>query len=159
LATERSLDPTRTSDGAPGRTALAGLRFPDGEYTITVAANEQLCRLVDAPPLPAGVAHPVFGHLATHVGKGVTFAEFADIVGAPVDAGYLFGGGSLDFWEPLRLETRYLVRGGITTVVPQVGRKTGPFDVITTELDLVDATTDRPVSRSRESYIVPRRNT
>ena len=157
MATGRSLESPRTADGAPPRSALAGLRFPDGAYTITAAANERLCRLVGAPPLPAGAAHPVFGHLATHVGKGVTFAEFADIVGAPVDAGYLFGGGSLDFWEPLRLDTPYLVRGGITTVVPQVGRKTGAFDVITTELDLVDAATDRRVSRSRESYIVPRR--
>lgn len=143
-------------DGAP---ALIGLRFPDGEYTITAAANERLCRLVGAPALPDGEAHPVFGHLATHVGKGVTFAEFADIVGVPLDAGYLFGGGSLEFWEALRLDTRYLVRGGITNVVPRVGRKTGPFDVITTELDLVDAATGRRVSRSSESYIVPRRAT
>ena len=84
------------------------MRFPDGEYTITVAANDRLCRLVQAPPLPAGTAHPVWAHLATHIGKGLTFTEFAEVVGAPVDAGYLFGGGSLEFWEPIRLDTRYL---------------------------------------------------
>ncbi len=136
-----------------------GLRFPDGEYTITVAANDRLCRLVQAPPLGAGTAHPVWAHLATHVGKGVTFTEFAEIVGAPVDAGYLFGGGSFDFWEPIRLDTRYLVRGGIATVVSRVGRRTGRFDVITTELDLVDAEREARVSRCSESYIVPRRTT
>lgn len=133
------------------------MRFPDGEYTITVAANEQLCRLVKAPPLPAGIAHPVWAHMATHIGKGLTFAEFAEVVGAPIDAGFLFGGGSLEFVEPIRLERRYLVSGGIASVVSRVGRRTGPFDVITTELDLTDLERERRVSRSLESYIVPRR--
>ena len=53
------------------------------------------------------------GDLATHIGKGLTFTEFAEVVGAPIDAGYLFGGGSLEFWEPIRLGTRYRVCGGI----------------------------------------------
>jgi hypothetical protein len=146
-----------TASNAEQASSLVGLRFPDGEYTITVAANDRLCRLVQAPPLGAGTAHPVWAHLATHVGKGVTFTEFAEIVGAPVDAGYLFGGGSFDFWEPIRLDTRYLVRGGIATVVSRVGRRTGRFDVITTELDLVDVEREARVSRCSESYIVPRR--
>jgi hypothetical protein len=133
------------------------MRFPDGEYTISVAANDRLCRLVQAPPLPTGAAHPVWAHLATHIGKGLTFTEFAEVVGAPIDAGYLFGGGSLEFWEPIRLGTRYRVCGGIVSVIARVGRRTGRFDVITTELDLVDLDTERRVSRSSESYIVPRR--
>lgn len=137
--------------------SLPGVRFPDGEYTISVAANDRLCRLVKAPALPHGTAHPVWAHLATHIGKGVTFAEFAELVGAPIDAGFLFGGGSLEFAEPIRLETRYLVRGGIASVVSRVGRQTGPFDVITTELDLIELEREQRVSRSVESYIVPRR--
>lgn len=145
------------ASNAEPASSLVGLRFPDGEYTITVAANDRLCRLVKAPPLAAGIAHPVWAHLATHVGKGVTFTEFAEIVGAPVDAGYLFGGGSFDFWKPIRLDRRYLVRGGIATVVSRVGRRTGRFDVITTELELVDVARETRVSRCSESYIVPRR--
>lgn len=146
-----------TADNLESTSALVGIRFPDGEYTITVAANDRLCRLVEAPPLPAGVAHPVWGHLATHVGKGVTFSEFAGLVGAPLDAGFLYGGGSLDFRESIRLDRRYLVRGGITSVVSHVGRRTGPFDVITTELDLAEPESEQWISRSCESYIVPRR--
>lgn len=153
MATERSFQSGTEVDAS----SLVGLRFPDGEYTISVAANDRLCRLVQAPPLPAGTAHPVWAHLATHIGKGLTFTEFAEVVGAPVDAGYLFGGGSLEFWEPIRLQTRYLVRGGVDSVIPRVGRRTGRFDVITTQLDLVDRERGRRVSRSSESYIVPRR--
>jgi hypothetical protein len=153
LANERSFQSSTEVDSS----SLVGLRFPDGEYTISVAANDRLCRLVKAPALPQGIAHPVWAHMATHIGKGLTFAEFAEVVGAPIDAGFLFGGGSLEFVEPIRLETRYLVRGGIASVVSRVGRQTGPFDVITTELDLVELERERRVSRSVESYIVPRR--
>jgi len=155
LAAERSTGFEELLARARG-SQLAGLRFPDGEYTITAAANAQLCRLVGAATARGGLAHPVFCHLATHVGKGVTFAEFTELVGAPLDAGFLFGGGALEFWEPLRVDTRYLVRGGIDSVERRVGARTGAFDVITTELDLIDAGSDRRVSRSRESYIVPR---
>lgn len=132
------------------------MRFADGEYTITTAANERLCRLVKSPPLAEGFAHPVFCHLATHVGKSVSFPEFAQLVGAPINAGFLFGGGELQFTEPLRLERRYIVRGGISSVEPRVGRRTGRFDVITTELELIDAEEERAVSRCIENWIVPR---
>lgn len=137
-------------------TSLVGLKFPDGTYTITSEANETLCRLVDAPPLREGVAHPLFAHIATHVGKGLSFAEFAEVVGSRVDAGFLFGGGSLVYRDTLHVERRYCVRGGIVGVESRVGRRTGPFDVITTELDLIDAESGRRTSTSVESYICPR---
>ena len=100
----------------------------------------------------------MWAHLATHIGKGVTFAEFAEVVGAPIDAGFLFGGGSLEFVraDPAS-SAATLVRGGIAVGGPAVGRRTGRFDVITTELELVDAEWQRRISRSVESYIVPRR--
>ncbi len=142
----------------PTQTAspLAGMRFADGEYTITRAANARLCRLVNSPPLADGIAHPVWCHLATHIGKSVSFPQFAELVGAPLDAGFLFGGGELEFSEPLRLDRRYVVRGGIETVESRVGRRTGRFDVITTLLELIDTEEDRTVSRCREDWIVPR---
>ena len=67
---------------------LVGRAFPDGRYLVTPEENARLCALVDAPPLAEGCAHPIYAHLATHVGKGVTFTEYAEIVGAPLDAGY-----------------------------------------------------------------------
>jgi hypothetical protein len=136
--------------------SLVGLRFPDGSYTITEEANAAFCRIVNAPELPPGRAHPLFGHLATHVGKGLTFAEFAELVGSRFDAGFLFGGGSLVYSRPLEVGRPYVVRGGITAVESRVGRRTGPFDVITTTLDLVDPETDEVVSTSVERYICPR---
>jgi hypothetical protein len=135
---------------------LVGLRFADGEYTITRAENARLCRLVKSPPLPEGIAHPVWCHLATHIGKSVSFPQFAELVGAPLDCGFLFGGGELHFSEPLRLDRRYVVRGGIETVESRVGRRTGRFDVITTLLELIDTEVQRTVSRCREDWIVPR---
>ena len=138
---------------------LVGRVFPDGSYTVTPAENARLCGLVDAPPLADGCAHPIYAHLATHVGKGVTFTEYAAIVGAPLDAGYLFAGGTLEWFEPILVGREYTVRGGITGVEHREGRRTGRFDVVTTTIDLIDATTGSTVVRSVEGTIVPRRET
>ncbi len=137
-------------------TPLAGLRFPDGSYTVTSAANARLCRLVGSPPLHEGVAHPAWGHLATHIGKSVSFTRLAEILDAPLDAGFLFGGGTLEYADDIALERDYIVRGGIDSVEARVGRRTGSFDIVTTGLELVERDTGSAVSRSRESYIVPR---
>jgi hypothetical protein len=136
---------------------LVGYAFPDGSYTVTPEENARLCALVDAPPLTDGVAHPIYAHLATHIGKGVTFTEYAAIVGAPLDAGYLYAGGTLEWFEPILVGREYVVRGGITGVEHREGRRTGRFDVVTTTIDLIDSVTDRAVVRSVEGTIVPRR--
>jgi hypothetical protein len=136
---------------------LVGYRFPDGRYTISRDENARLCSLVGSPPLDGDAAHPAYGHLATHVGKGVTFTELIEMLGAPLDAGFLFAGGSLEYFEQIRVERPYVVRGGIGAIEARKGRQTGPFDIVTTELDLVDEVTGAIVCRSIESTIVPRR--
>jgi len=141
---------------SPDPAHLIGLRFPDGEYTITEEENARLRDIVDGPELPPGVAHPVFCHLATHVGKGVTFAALAELVGSSNDAGFLFGGGSFSFGQRLEVGRRYVVRGGITAAESRIGARTGRFDVISTSLDLVDPETGDVVATSVEHYICPR---
>jgi hypothetical protein len=136
---------------------LVGHRFPDGAYTIDREEHTRLCEYVGAPPLPDDEAHPAYGHIATHVGKGVTFTEFIELLEAPLDAGFLFAGGSIEYLEPLRVERPYAVRGGISAIEPREGRKTGPFEIVTTQIELVDEETGRVVCRSTESTIVPRK--
>ena len=148
---------TRSAVEPLDRTSLVGFRFPDGRYTITAEANARLCRLVNAPPLPEGEAHPSYGHIATHVGKGVTFPEYIEILRAPLDAGFLYAGGSLEYVEPILVDRPYVVRGGIESVELRHGKRTGPFDIVTTVLELIDEQTGRTVCRSHESMIVPRR--
>jgi hypothetical protein len=136
--------------------SLVGLRFPEGAYTITAEEDARLRRAVDAPAATDERAHPIFCQLATHVGKGVTFSEFAELVGSRFDAGFLFGGGSLVFAAPIEVGRRYLVRGGITAAESRVGKRTGPFDLITTELELVDEQSGEVVCTSLETYVCPR---
>lgn len=136
--------------------ALVGHRFPDGEFTISADDHERFRWAVDGIVPPDGTALPAWCHIATHVGKGVTFSQFAELIGSRFDAGFLFGGGSWDFVEPVRIGRRYLVRGGITAASSHVGRRTGPFDVVTTELELVDPDTGERVCTSIERYICPR---
>ena len=136
--------------------ALVGHRFPDGRYTLTADENERFRAIVNSPAVAEGTAHPMFGHLATHVGKGTTFAEFAELVGSRFDAGFLFGGGTLEYFEPIRVDREYAVRGGIASAERHEGRRAGQFDVVATELELIDAETGARVCRSVETYIVPR---
>ena len=140
----------------PGYEHLVGHRFPDGEVTVTAAEDDRLRRAVEAPPRTGAGAHPSFCHIATHTGKGVTFTELAELVGSSFDAGFLFGNGSFVFHEPVRVDRPYAVRGGITGVESRLGRRTGPFDLITTELDLVDRETGAVVCTSSETYVCPR---
>lgn len=136
--------------------ALVGVQFAEGEYTVTSNVNGQFMSAVAAPPIVEGRAHPMFCHLATHVGKGIAFAQFAELVGSSNDAGFLFGGGSFTFHEQIEIGRRYLVRGGITAAEQRQGRRSGRFDVITTTLDLIDPETEKSVATSIEHYICPR---
>ena len=139
--------------------ALIGRPFPDGTFVLDAERNAAFVGAVHTDAagvaLPPGVAHPVFAHLATHCGMGVTLEEFFAMVGAPMDSGVLFGEGVLTYDDVLRVGTAYRVSGGISRVERKHGRSTGAFDTVTVYLELFDG--DTRVCASEETYVFPRR--
>lgn len=137
---------------------LVGTTFPNGTFTLDAARNDAFIGAVQMSGstaiLAAGAAHPVFAHLATHVGKGVTLQQFVHMVGAELDSGMLFGEGELVWERPLEVGRTYLVVGGISAATRKRGERTGTFDAITTSIDLLDG--EQLVCTSRETFIFPR---
>ena len=137
---------------------LAGHTFPDGSFNLDGARNTAFVGAIHGDEagisLPLDVAHPMFAHLATHCGMGVTLEEFFRMVGAEMDSGVLFGEGTLTFGTSLRVDTTYRVTGGISRVERKEGRRTGTFDAITVFLELFDGAAR--VCSSEETYIFPR---
>lgn len=140
---------------ASGIEKFIGYRFPGGTYTIDPGKHALFLKAVDGIPSQDGRAHPIMHFIATHAGKGMTFDKMMEMIGAPLEAGALFGQEDLQIFRPLRIGETVEVRGGIIDAASKTGAKTGPFDTLTTGIELVDAEGE-VVCRSLETYIIPR---
>ena len=139
----------------PGIERFIGYRFPGGTYTIDPVKHALFLSAVDGLPSAHGRAHPVMHFIATHAGKGMTFDKLSELIGVPLDAGALFGQEDLEIFRPLKVGETVAVRGGIIGAKTKTGAKTGSFDTLTTEIELVDQAGE-VVCRSLETYIFPR---
>ena len=139
--------------------SLVGMRFPEGRFTLDADRNDAFTSAAQTHEsgvtLPSGLAHPLFAHLATHCGMGLTIEEFFETAGAPMDSGALFGEGVLTYDRPIEVGKTYRVVGGIAEARRKEGAQTGTFDAITVSLELLDGQ-DR-VCASQETYIFPRK--
>ncbi len=136
--------------------------IPDGTYSLTAERHRRLLQhtYADEDGFASDVgapAHPIFNHLVTHIGKGWTFDEFLVQAGATHDAGVVFGGGTWQIAQPLRVGAEYRVRAHVSSVERKTGRRAGTFDVIelTHEVEPADAPGEH-LLRTTETFIVPR---
>lgn len=135
---------------------LVGREFPAGSFTIPASEAWLTADAVGSPPLPGGVAHPMYVYYAGLVGMGLSLDELFALVGATAADGPMFGEAQLEFARPLRIGETFTVTGVITEVTSKTGAKTGAFDILTFRLDLVDA--DGAVAGAAvNSFIFPRR--
>jgi acyl dehydratase len=140
--------------------ALVGTSFPGGTFEVSEEKNDAFVRAVhadaEAQGLSGGFAHPMFGHMAAHAGKGVDVGQFFEMCGASLEDGVVFGEGGLDFHAPLRAGVTYSVTGEIVAVARKTGARTGTFDAVTTRLEMRDPDGGLVVV-STETTIFPRR--
>lgn len=148
--------PGRGGEGASsGIARFIGHRFPDGSYTIEPARHALFLKAVDGIPSKDDRAHPIMHFIATHAGKGTSFPQLMELIGAPLDAGALFGQEDLEIFRPLRIGETVAVKGGIVDAKEKSGAKTGRFDTLTTSIELIDEGGEI-VCRSLETYVIPR---
>ena len=93
---------------------LVGVEFPVGEFTIEGYEHWLTTDAIDSPPLPAGVAHPMYAYYAALGGLGLTLDELFAMVGSSAADGPMFGEAGLEFREAMRVGETYRVEGGIT---------------------------------------------
>ena len=138
------------------RERVVGKRFPDGSFTIPASEAWLTADAVGSPPLPDGIAHPMYVYYAGLVGMGLSLDELFALVGATAADGPMFGEAELTFVRPLRIGETLTVTGTITDVVRKSGARTGTFDIVTFRLELVDI--DGAVAGAAvNSFIFPRR--
>lgn len=133
-------------------TDLGGSRFTIEPYEHWLTTDA-----VGSPPLPDGVAHPMFGYYGTQTGMRLSLAELFALVHARNSDGVMLGETTLTLHHPLEVGATYDVRGEIVDVIRKSGRRTGTFDVMTFRLELVDGD-GRSVATATNSFIFPRRD-
>ena len=120
---------------------VTGHALPEGSYTISPHRAWLTADAMESPPLPDGVAHPMFVYFAGQGGVGVTLEELFALVEMQPDDGVVLGSAEIDLREPLQVGVRYRVAGRIAGTTRKEGRS-GTMDLVDHVLDLVPAGQD-----------------
>lgn len=135
--------------------SIVGRTFPGGDYTVEPYVDWLVHDVVEAGH-GGGVAHPIFGFIASLRGKGMELDELFEICGATAADGPMFGEHETELLQPLVVGETYAVRGEFVSAVRKQGRKTGIFDIVGFRLTLTDSR-GRTAGTAFNSFVFPRR--
>lgn len=93
--------------------ALAGHRFPGGDYTIRHWENFLLTECTGAELLPGGMAHPIALFHLPISGAGTSIAGMFALGQAESDLSIMIESYDWEYFSPLLEEQPYRVTGGI----------------------------------------------
>lgn len=116
---------------------LVGQQLPGGSFTIQPYEHWLFTDVVLSPPLPPGVAHPIYAYRVAMAGMGLSIDEMFQLGQAAGPDKVMFGETDMEVRRPLLVGETYAVRGGITGVERHTGRRAGIFDLITFRLEVV----------------------
>jgi hypothetical protein len=135
---------------------VVGHRYPEGTYTIEPWADRILRDTLGAPLARADEAHPLWGYIAPQSGLGTDIDGILAPVEAKPEEGTMIASSELEFVRDLRVGVTYTASGEISGFERKHGRKTGPFDLFTFFIDLMDPEGVH-VLRSTSVWVLPRR--
>ncbi len=95
--------------------ALAGHRFPGGEYTIAHWENVLLTGCTGADLLPDGMAHPIALFHLPIAGAGTSIADLFALGQAESDLSIMIESYDWEYFQPLREEETYQVAGRVNS--------------------------------------------
>lgn len=134
---------------------LLGLEFPPGEFTIAEWEHWLCADAILSPPLPDGVAHPMYAYYTAIIGMHPSLDEIFAYAHSSADAGVMFGEAGLEFHQTLRVGATYRVEGGFTKVVRKESSRLGIMDLITVELRMFDEDGEL-AAVSSNTFVYPR---
>ncbi len=137
--------------------SLVGRQFPGGTYAVEPWRVWLTNDVIGAPQRTDGIAHPMFCYYAAMAGFGISIDEMFTLCYASADDGPMFGECDIQQMRPLKIGATYTVRGKITSAVRKQGERTGTFDIVAFQLEVVapDGEVSSVVSNS---FIFPRRS-
>lgn len=137
--------------------SLVGRQFPGGTYTLDPWRVWLTNDVIGAPQRTDDIAHPMFCYYAAMAGLGISIDEMFTLCHASADDGPMFGECDIQQLRPLEVGATYTVRGEITSAIRKQGARTGTFDIVAFQLEVVAA--DGEVSSIvSNSFIFPRRS-
>ncbi|MCB1246423.1 MAG: hypothetical protein KDB69_04075 [Acidimicrobiia bacterium] len=135
---------------------IIGVPFPVGEYTIEPYEHWLCADAVGSPPLPQGVAHPMFAFYVAQGGMGVTLEELFNRCHSSSDDGVMLGEVEMDWNGSFEVGATYEVTGGFTKVVRKESARLGIMDLITFEL-VVTGPDGTVTATVKNTFVYPRR--
>jgi hypothetical protein len=93
--------------------------------------------------------------MAAIEGFGLTIDELFALCHASPEDGAVFGECSLEIHRPLRVGSTYEVAGCIGAVERKEGKRSGVFDIVRADFELLDQ--GAVAATSRKSFVFPRR--
>ena len=94
--------------------ALVGHTFPGGRYRIVHWENFLLTEATGCGPMPDDLAHPAHLFHVPISGAGTSIAQLFELGRAESDASITIDYYDWEYFQPLREDREYRVRGGIT---------------------------------------------
>lgn len=138
----------------PDLPKVAGYSLAGPGYAISAAENKKLCDSVGIVPAGDGSAHPIYFYIATQVGMGETVASLCSLCDFDVNDGPLLGACTVEFNEPLRVDTSYIVGGEIVSLTRKASKKLGVIDLLEYRLTL--SRDGKVVLIATNNWILPR---
>ena len=126
--------------------ALAGHRFPGGNYRIEHWENVLLTGCTGVDLLAGGLAHPSFLFHLPIAGSGTSIAEMFALGQAESDLSIMIESYDWELFQPLREEIDYRVEGGILSA-ERIEESDREYDRIQFRFDVAMAEGE-PVARS-----------
>lgn len=140
--------------GLPSPESLIGLALPGGTLVLSASDDKALRGILGAPTDPSGASHPLFGFIGAMRGMGIDWNGLFALCGASADDGPMMGETDLELRRPLATGHAYAVTAAIVGFERKAGRRTGPFDIVTLQVEIADAV--GPAAVLRQSIILPR---
>jgi hypothetical protein len=139
------------------RARVVGARFPGGTFRVEDYERWLSHDAMHAPPLPAGLLHPVWILLGALRGMGLSTDELTALADADSRDGTLFGETEFEQHRVLRAGVEYAVRGEVSDLVRREGTRAGRIDLMTFRLEIVE-TTGEVAAVSTQTFVFPRRS-
>lgn len=133
-----------------------GVRFPAGRYEIEPWEDQILRQLLEAPPRSGDLAHPLWGYVAAQNGIGTDVKGLLEPVQASTSEGTMIASCEVDYHHDLRVGVPYSTKGRVLGLERKRGRKLGPFDLYTFEIELVEPEGATAVTMTAR-WVLPRR--
>ena len=96
--------------------AIAGHRFPGGQYTIAHWENFLLTQCTGSEILPNGIVHPVALFHVPILGSGTSIAEMLELGQAESDLSIMIESYDWEMFSPLKEEISYRISGSVIGV-------------------------------------------